>query len=122
MRSGSEMRRLLATLPVVLVSVVLAACGGGGDDGVAIQEAVPTGASGEVRAGAAVLSSSGCLSCHRIGESGNDGPGPGLDGVGDRLDADALESILVEGRSPMPSFERLGEEKIAQLVAYLGTL
>lgn len=115
--------RRLAPVPVaVLVSVVLAACGGGDDGGAAIVESVPAGASAEVRAGAEVLSSSGCLACHRIGGNGNGGPGPGLDGVGDRLSADALRSILVEGRSPMPSFERLGEEKIAQLVAYLGTL
>jgi len=117
------MRRTVACgLLVLVLGSGLAACGGGDDGGAELEQAVPAGASAEAREGAKVLGSSGCLACHRIGESGNGGPGPGLDGVADRLSPEALRSVLVEGRSPMPSFESLGDEKLDQLVAYLGTL
>ena len=35
--------------------------------------------------GKQVVAQSGCLACHKIGENGNDGPGPELTDIGARL-------------------------------------
>ena len=37
------------------------------------------------RPGKLVVAQSGCLACHKIGENGNDGPGPDLTDIGDKL-------------------------------------
>src|SRR2546421_12726855 len=39
----------------------------------------------EYEAGKLVVAQSGCLACHKIGENGNDGPGPQLTKIGSRL-------------------------------------
>src|SRR4051812_4250024 len=36
-----------------------------------------------LEAGKLVVAQSGCLACHKIGENGNDGPGPNLSDIGD---------------------------------------
>lgn len=104
----------------VVLGLGLTACGGD-DGGTEIEQAVPAGASAEAKAGAQVLTSSGCLACHKLGENGNGGPGPELTQVGGRLSGEEIRQVLVEGRPPMPSFDSLGDEKLSQLVAYLLT-
>ena len=39
----------------------------------------------EYEAGKEVVAQSGCLACHKIGDNGNDGPGPNLTHIGSRL-------------------------------------
>lgn len=72
--------------------------------------------------GRKVATQSGCLACHRIGEDGNDGPGPDLTRVGVRLSAQQLESALVDPVAPMPSFRQLPADQREALVAFLGEL
>lgn len=72
--------------------------------------------------GKQVAAQAGCLACHAIGENGNDGPGPELSDIGDRLPAAAIARTLVNPTAPMPSFRGLEEkepEKFKALVAFL---
>src|ERR671937_1479322 len=45
--------------------------------------------------GRAVAASSGCLGCHKIGDNGNNGPGPPLTKVGARLPKQAIARTLI---------------------------
>jgi menaquinol-cytochrome c reductase cytochrome b/c subunit len=79
----------------------------------------------QYEAGRQVAAQSGCLACHKIGENGNDGPGPELTDVADRLPAPGIERTLINPTAPMPSFKSLQEdqpEKFQELVAFLGRL
>ena len=49
---------------------------------------------------------SGCLACHKIGENGNDGPGPHLTDIGAKLAKGAIRRTLENPTAPMPSFAR----------------
>ncbi|MBA3326874.1 MAG: c-type cytochrome, partial [Solirubrobacterales bacterium] len=70
-------------------------------------------------AGKQVVAQSGCLACHKIGENGNDGPGPELGDIGERLQAQAIERTLINPTAPMPSYRDLPPEKFENLVAFL---
>jgi len=75
--------------------------------------------------GKLVVAQSGCLACHKIGENGNDGPGPDLSEIALRLPKQAIAQTLVNPTSPMPSFQALQEkepEKFAAMVEFLGQL
>ncbi|MEA2226388.1 MAG: menaquinol-cytochrome c reductase cytochrome b/c subunit [Solirubrobacteraceae bacterium] len=75
--------------------------------------------------GKQVVAQSGCLACHKIGENGNDGPGPALTDIADRLPAQAIARTLVNPTAPMPSFATLQQnspEKFNAMVAFLGQL
>jgi mono/diheme cytochrome c family protein len=72
--------------------------------------------------GRAVTAQSGCLACHRIGETGNKGPGPDLTQVGARLPARAIERAIVHATAPMPSFRHLPQAKLAAVVTFLSLL
>ena len=66
------------------------------------------------------MAQSGCLACHKIGENGNDGPGPQLTEIGARLPAQAIARTLINPTAPMPSFKSLQQqppEKFNALVA-----
>ena len=78
---------------------------------------------GEYEAGKAVVAQSGCLACHKIGENGNDGPGPNLTHVAARLTvAPAIARTLVNPTAPMPSFKNLPPQKFKSVVAFLSLL
>jgi ubiquinol-cytochrome c reductase cytochrome b subunit/menaquinol-cytochrome c reductase cytochrome b/c subunit len=75
--------------------------------------------------GKLVAAQSGCLACHKIGENGNDGPGPQLTQVGGKLPPSAIAQTLRNPTAPMPSFQSLAEqqpEKFQSLVAFLSQL
>jgi menaquinol-cytochrome c reductase cytochrome b/c subunit len=76
----------------------------------------------QYEAGKLVAAQSGCLACHKIGENGNDGPGPHLSNIGNELQAGAIRRTLENPTAPMPSFAGLPEEKKAALVAFLASL
>jgi menaquinol-cytochrome c reductase cytochrome b/c subunit len=76
----------------------------------------------QYEAGKLVVAQSGCLACHKIGENGNDGPGPHLTDIGDKLPPAAIRRTLDNPTAPMPSFAGLPEEKKAALVAFLAQL
>jgi menaquinol-cytochrome c reductase cytochrome b/c subunit len=72
--------------------------------------------------GKLVVAQSGCLACHKIGENGNDGPGPELTDIGDKLFPAAIERTLDNPTAPMPSYRNLPAEKKQALVDFLSQL
>jgi menaquinol-cytochrome c reductase cytochrome b/c subunit len=79
----------------------------------------------EWNAGRLVAAQSGCLGCHKIGENGNDGPGPHLTQIGGTLPASAIAQTLRNPTAPMPTFQSLAETQPAKfraLVAFLSQL
>jgi menaquinol-cytochrome c reductase cytochrome b/c subunit len=75
--------------------------------------------------GKQVVAQSGCLACHKIGENGNDVPGPELTEIGGRLPSQAISRTLVNPTAPMPSFSALQQnspDKFNAMVAFLGQL
>ncbi len=73
-------------------------------------------------AGKLVVAQSGCLACHKIGENGNDGPGPHLTTIADRLPKAAILRTLENPTAPMPSYAGLPEDKKTALVDFLAQL
>src|ERR687893_2893648 len=61
--------------------------------------------------GKLVVAQSGCLACHKIGHNGNDGPGPDLTNIADKLPRAAILRTLENPTAPMPSFRDLDAEK-----------
>jgi ubiquinol-cytochrome c reductase cytochrome b subunit/menaquinol-cytochrome c reductase cytochrome b/c subunit len=76
----------------------------------------------QYEAGKQVIAQSGCLACHKIGENGNDGPGPNLSHVGSRLPSAGIARTLVNPTAPMPSFKNLPPKKFAAAVYFLSQL
>jgi ubiquinol-cytochrome c reductase cytochrome b subunit/menaquinol-cytochrome c reductase cytochrome b/c subunit len=75
--------------------------------------------------GKQVVAQSGCLACHKIGENGNDGPGPQLTHVANKLPPEAIAQTLRNPTAPMPSFLNLAKDspqKFQALVGFLGQL
>src|ERR671917_2761413 len=66
--------------------------------------------------GKVVVAQSGCLACHKIGENGNDGPGPHLTDIGDKLPKAAIRQTLENPTAPMPSYQGMEEDKKTALV------
>ncbi len=76
----------------------------------------------ELEQGKLVVAQSGCLACHKIGENGNDGPGPPLTDIGQRLPRQAIARTLINPTAPMPSFADLEPEQLDVMVAFLADL
>jgi len=76
----------------------------------------------EFRRGRTATAQSGCLACHRIGTSGNRGPGANLTHVGSMLSRRRIERALVKTRAPMPSFKRLPAAKLRAIATFLSLL
>ncbi len=76
----------------------------------------------EYNAGKAVVAQSGCLACHKIGENGNDGPGPNLTHIASRLPRQGIARTLVNPTAPMPSFKGLPPKKFNAIVDFLSQL
>jgi quinol---cytochrome c reductase cytochrome c subunit, bacillus type len=76
----------------------------------------------EYEAGKLAVAQTGCLSCHKIGENGNDGPGPNLSHIGSRLPRQGIARTLVNPTLPMPSFKGLPSQKFNAIVAFLSQL
>jgi menaquinol-cytochrome c reductase cytochrome b/c subunit len=72
--------------------------------------------------GKQVTAQSGCLGCHKIEENGNDGPGPPLTTIGERLPRQAIARTLINPTAPMPSFQNLPKEQFDDLVDFLAML
>ena len=75
-----------------------------------------------LEAGKLVAAQSGCLACHKIGENGNDGPGPHLTDIGNKLPKAAILRTIENPTAPMPSFAGLPQEKKTALVNFLASL
>jgi hypothetical protein len=76
----------------------------------------------EVEAGRRDVAQSGCLACHRIGDSGNRGPGQNLTHIGSKLSEREIVHAIVHPRAPMPSFRDLPAHKLHDIVRFLAAL
>jgi menaquinol-cytochrome c reductase cytochrome b/c subunit len=76
----------------------------------------------DVEPGKHVAAQSGCLACHKIGENGNDGPGPELTEIGNKLPREAIARSLEVGPGVMPSYQNLSPKKFEELTAFLASL
>ena len=72
--------------------------------------------------GKEVVAQSGCLACHKLGDNGNNGPGPELTHIGARLPRNAIARSLEVGPSIMPSYSGLPPQKFQALTAYIASL
>jgi mono/diheme cytochrome c family protein len=72
--------------------------------------------------GRRVASEAGCAACHRIGESGNAGPGKPLTQIGAHLSKQELEKVLLDAPAPMPSFRSMPRDKLEPLVFFIALL
>ncbi|HET9720850.1 MAG TPA: hypothetical protein VFP55_12295 [Solirubrobacteraceae bacterium] len=72
--------------------------------------------------GQGVFAQSGCLACHQLAGTGNDGPGGPLSRIGRQLTAAELRGQLLGPRAPMPSFKGLPKSKLRDLVFFLSQL
>ena len=72
--------------------------------------------------GRLVAAQSGCEACHKIGDDGNNGPGPQLTHIADRLPRQAIARTLVNPIAPMPSFKNLPPAKFKAIVYFLSQL
>jgi menaquinol-cytochrome c reductase cytochrome b/c subunit len=75
-----------------------------------------------LEAGQQVANQSGCGGCHKFGEAGNNGPGPNLTQIGDKLPKEAIARTLRNPTAPMPSYADLPPKKFNALVDYLSSL
>jgi ubiquinol-cytochrome c reductase cytochrome b subunit/menaquinol-cytochrome c reductase cytochrome b/c subunit len=76
----------------------------------------------EFEAGRKVVAQSGCLACHKLGENGNDGPGPALTNIGSRIPRLGIARTLVNPTLPMPSYRHLPPKKFEAAVEFLSQL
>jgi menaquinol-cytochrome c reductase cytochrome b/c subunit len=76
----------------------------------------------QFEAGRAVVAQSGCLACHKLGENGNNGPGPELTHIGSRIPRQGIARTLVNPTAPMPSFRHLPPQKFNAAVDFLSQL
>lgn len=72
--------------------------------------------------GKEVVAQSGCLACHKLGDNGNDGPGPELTQIGARIPQAAIARSLEVGPGIMPSYSALPPQKKTALTQYLASL
>jgi menaquinol-cytochrome c reductase cytochrome b/c subunit len=125
-------RRPVATLTGIFVIGAMALLtyqGASAGSPTAIELATPTSikqAGGktlaEFEAGKLVVAQSGCLACHKIGDNGNDGPGPNLTHIGSRLPRLGIARTLVNPTAPMPSFKNLPPQKFQSVTFFLSQL
>jgi mono/diheme cytochrome c family protein len=76
-------------------------------------------------AGEGVAQQTGCEGCHTLGASGNNGPGPPLTHIGQRLTTARIEAALRNPTAPMPSFAGLARSSpkaFHDLVQFLAML
>jgi menaquinol-cytochrome c reductase cytochrome b/c subunit len=114
-------RRPIATLTAILVIVAM---------GYLTYEGAAAGSPNSIdmpvapqfEKGKLVAAQSGCLACHKIGENGNDGPGPHLTDIGNKLPKAAILRTIENPTAPMPSFAGLTEQKKTALVNFLASL
>ncbi len=76
----------------------------------------------QYEAGKEVVAGSGCLACHKLGENGNNGPGPELTHIASRIPRAAIIRSVEIGPGIMPSFRELPPKKLEDLANFLSSL
>jgi hypothetical protein len=72
--------------------------------------------------GKLAVAGQGCLGCHKLGENGNDGPGPELTEIGAKLPAAGIRRTLLNPSGIMPKYDQLPVEKQEAIVDFLAYL
>jgi mono/diheme cytochrome c family protein len=72
--------------------------------------------------GKLAVAGQGCLGCHKLGENGNDGPGPELTEIGAKLPAAGIRRTLINPAGIMPEYGALPPEKLDAMVDFLAYL
>ena len=72
--------------------------------------------------GAQLVAESGCLACHKLGENGNNGPGPELTHIGSRVPRAAIIRSIEIGPGEMPEFKDFSPEQLRQIGDFLSSL
>jgi menaquinol-cytochrome c reductase cytochrome b/c subunit len=72
--------------------------------------------------GKALVAESGCLACHKLGENGNNGPGPELTHIGSRVPRAAIIRSIEIGPGEMPEFKDYTPEQLNQIGDFLASL
>jgi menaquinol-cytochrome c reductase cytochrome b/c subunit len=72
--------------------------------------------------GKEVVAQLGCLACHKLGDNGNNGPGPELTHIGGRIPRAAIIRSLQIGPGIMPAYKDLPPQKQDQVAAFLSSL
>jgi ubiquinol-cytochrome c reductase cytochrome b subunit/menaquinol-cytochrome c reductase cytochrome b/c subunit len=75
--------------------------------------------------GRSVVAQAGCEACHKIGDNGNDGPGPELTHIGTRIPPQGIARTLVNPTQPMPSYGGSGglpPKQFSAVVEFLSDL
>jgi len=73
-------------------------------------------------AGKQVVADAGCLACHKLGENGNNGPGPELTHIGQTVPRAAILRSVEIGVGIMPSFRELPQKELEELADFLASL
>ena len=121
-------KSLYLVTALVFVSVLLAACGGGGDSG--DDPAVEAGK--KLFAETVIGIQAGCITCHSL-SAGQVVVGPSIAGIASRGDANYIRNSILDPNADlvdgypadtMPNVwgSELSGEQVDQLVAYLVTL
>ena len=76
----------------------------------------------EFEPGKEIAASQGCLGCHKLGENGNDGPGPDLTEIGNKIPREAIARSLEVGPGIMPSYSALSPKQQQDLTTFLASL
>jgi quinol-cytochrome oxidoreductase complex cytochrome b subunit len=76
----------------------------------------------QFESGKQIAAQAGCLACHKFEHNGNDGPGPELTHIGEKLPREAIARTLINPTSPMPSYRDLDQRKFDDLVDFLASL
>jgi menaquinol-cytochrome c reductase cytochrome b/c subunit len=69
--------------------------------------------------GKELVAQSGCLACHKIGNNGNNGPGPELTHIGARIPQAAIVRSLEIGPGIMPSYKDFTPKQLDQVSEFL---
>jgi hypothetical protein len=72
--------------------------------------------------GKELVAQSGCLACHKIGDSGNGTLGPDLTHIGSRIPRNAILRSLQAGPGIMPSFQDFSRKQLNQISDFLASL
>jgi quinol-cytochrome oxidoreductase complex cytochrome b subunit len=114
-------RRPIATTAGILTIVAMAyltylGASAGAPDKIEMEVAA------ELEEGKQFVAQSGCLACHKIGENGNDGPGPELTDIASRLPRAAIFRSLQVGPGIMPSYADASPRELDEAADFLATL
>ncbi|WP_053219508.1 c-type cytochrome [Virgibacillus senegalensis] len=113
-------KKFFLMVSLFVLALLLAACGGGGDEGSEGSDSggsSETAESGDPANGESVFENN-CLSCH--GEQGSGASGPNLQESEVSQDQGQVEDKVRNGGNGMPSFEGdLSDSEIADVAAYI---